>query len=125
MSEYPPCPACESEEVCEPSCPISVPMNEMRNRKIRVYIDEVGDQFINASDIDKVVRSHIALTQAANGALNPMTQVICKAVVGFAGILMSATNPESTIRVLVSDIDTSVPDTVPTDWLNDAPGGQA
>jgi hypothetical protein len=100
-------------------------MNEMRSRKIRVYVDEVGDQFINASDIDKVLRSHLALTQAANGALNPMTKLICTAVAGFASILMAATNPESEIRVLVSDIDTSVPDTVPSDWLNDAPGGQA
>jgi hypothetical protein len=123
--ELHPCPLCGSTTRCESTCVLSGPMNNMRDRTIRVYIDEAGDEYLNAKDVEITARAYLTLTSAANGPMQPMTQMVCQAVAGFASVIMAATSPDSKIRVLASDIDTSVPDTVPSDWLNDAPGGQS
>lgn len=91
-------------------------MNEMRTRRVRVMTDQEGEEFFSAVDIKNLIGSYIKLTQVANW-MNPITQLVVQGIASVGDVIMSASDEESPVRVLVSEIDTTVPDTVPTDWL--------
>jgi len=120
--KIPDCPVCGSPytSTCKPGCALAGPLQAIRDLKVRVVTSDLKDpseSYLNASDIYNLIGAYIEMVKVANGPLNPVTVLAVQVGYSMRSMICASAYEGSPTRILATDINTSVPDTIPEEWL--------